>query len=134
MGLITVLMECGIVLVAVVGANALKTATVTPIGITRFILAFILTIQFTQNLVKATTLMYNETVYDNTIKSVDSITGEPVCEPPRFVTPAVASSNSILNTASNQSLSMFSSTNRSMQAFTSSGSLFIGIPAAIQKA
>lgn len=90
MGLITVLVECGVVLVAVVGVNGLKGGAVTAPHITRFILAFILAVQFTRNLIKGTTLMYNKTVYDNTMKSVGLIMDEPVGEQSQSTAPAVA--------------------------------------------
>ncbi|SHN74847.1 ABC transporter ATP-binding protein [Desulfitobacterium chlororespirans] len=90
MGLITVLVEGGVVLVAIVGAYILKAGPLTSSDITRFILAFILAQQFTGSLIKATTLMYNKAVYDNTMKSVERIMGEPVREQPRSGAPAVA--------------------------------------------
>jgi ATP-binding cassette subfamily B protein len=77
-GLVAVLMECGIVLAAVAGANRLRSEPVTVFDITRFVLAVILSGQFTKNLLKSVTLLFNTTVYKNTMKAVNSIMDEPL--------------------------------------------------------
>jgi ATP-binding cassette subfamily B protein len=88
MGLVTVLMEAGVAVAAVVGANVLKSGEITAFDVTRFVFAIILAGNFSKNLYKAVVLMFNTTVYKNTMKAVDGIMDEPV--PPQAAATASA--------------------------------------------
>ena len=80
MGIVMVLAEIGVVLVAIVGANAMQGAPITSAMIVRFVLGVVLAGQFTNNLIKLTTLQYNQQVYNHTMKTVNTILDEPVAE------------------------------------------------------
>jgi ATP-binding cassette subfamily B protein len=90
MGLVTVLMETGIVVAAVVGARILQSKSITAFDVTRFVFAIILAGNFTKNSLKAVVLMFNTTVYKNTMKAVDGIMDEPVPPEPEAQTAAQA--------------------------------------------
>jgi ATP-binding cassette subfamily B protein len=86
MGLVTVLMEAGIVAAAVVGANILQSKAIVAFDVTRFVFAIILAGNFTKNLLKAVVLMFNTAVYKNTMKAVDGIMDELVPPEPEVQT------------------------------------------------
>jgi ATP-binding cassette subfamily B protein len=91
MGLVSVLVEGSVAAVAVVGCYRLmQNEQIESLDITRFILAVILTGIFTQSMMKVTTLMYNKTVYDHTMKAVDGIMREPASSVEKSGVPATA--------------------------------------------
>jgi ATP-binding cassette subfamily B protein len=94
MGLVTVLMEAGIVVAALVGASILQSKSITASEVTRFVLAIILAGNFTKNLLKAVVLMFNTTVYKNTMNTVDGIMDEPV--PPEAEASATVTAGDIV--------------------------------------
>ncbi|MFT4006281.1 MAG: ABC transporter ATP-binding protein [Lacrimispora sp.] len=78
MSFITLLMEGGIVVVAIVGSIILSSQPITAWGITVYILSIILAGQFSKNFSKSMSLQYNKIVFRNTMKAVDSIMSVPV--------------------------------------------------------
>lgn len=78
MSFITLLMEGGIVVAAIVGSVILSSRPITAWGITVYILAIILAGQFSKSFSKSMSLQYNKIVFRNTIKAVDSVMSVPV--------------------------------------------------------
>ncbi len=77
MSFITLLMESGIVIVAIVGSTILSSQPITAWGITVYILSIILAGQFSKNFSKSMSLQYNKIVFHNTMKAVDSVMSVP---------------------------------------------------------
>lgn len=77
MSFITLLMEGGIVVVAIVGSVILSSQPITAWGITVYILSIILAGQFSKNFSKSMSLQYNKIVFRNTMKAVDSVMSVP---------------------------------------------------------
>jgi len=80
MGIVMVLAEIGVVLVAIVGASAMQGEIIMAQMIVRFVLEVVPAGQFTKNLIKKTTLQYNQQVYNHTMKTVNAILDEPASE------------------------------------------------------
>ncbi|MGC4020361.1 MAG: ABC transporter ATP-binding protein [Muricomes sp.] len=78
MSFITMLMEGGIVVVAVAGSVILSSQSVTAGNIMVYILAVILSGQFSKNFSKSMSLQYNKIVFQNTMASIDSVMSIPV--------------------------------------------------------
>ena len=77
MSFITLLMEGGIVVVAIVGAVILKGQPITAWGIIVYILSIILAGQFSKNFSKSMSLQYNKIVFKNTLTTVNSVMEVP---------------------------------------------------------
>jgi ATP-binding cassette subfamily B protein len=77
MSLITLLMESGIVVVAIIGSVILSSRPITAWGIIVYILAIILAGQFSKNFLKTMSLHYNKIVFKNTMAAVDSVLKVP---------------------------------------------------------
>lgn len=77
MSFITLLMEGGIVVVAIVGSIILSSQPITARSIIVYILSIILAGQFSKNFSKSMSLQYNKIVYKNTMKAVDSVMSVP---------------------------------------------------------
>lgn len=77
MSLIFLLMEGGIVAVAVVGSVILSRGPITAWNIIVYILAIILAGQFSRNFSKSMSLEYNKIVFKNTMAAVDSVMKVP---------------------------------------------------------
>ena len=80
MGIVMVLAEAGVVLVAIAGAQIMQGEAVTSDDIIHFVLGVVLAGQFTKNLIKFTNLQYNQQVYNHTMRTVNDILDEPVAE------------------------------------------------------
>jgi ATP-binding cassette subfamily B protein IrtA len=83
MSFITLLLEGGIVVVAIVGSVILSRQPITAWSIIVYILAIILTGQFSKNFSKSMSLQYNKIVFKNTMAAVDSVlkaSAEPLKE------------------------------------------------------
>ncbi len=78
MSFITLLMEGGIVVVAIVGSVILSYRPITAWGIIVYILAIILAGQFSKNFSKSMALQYNKIVFKNTMAAVNSVIDTPV--------------------------------------------------------
>ena len=78
MSLITLLMEGGIVVVAIAGSVILSNRPITAWNIIVYILSIILAGQFSKNFAKTMTLQYNKIVFKNTIAAVNSVMNVPV--------------------------------------------------------
>lgn len=79
MSFVTLLMEAGIVVVAIVGSIILTGSTeVTSWQVVVFILAIMLSGQFAKNFSKLMRLLYNKIVFDNTMNAIASVMNEPV--------------------------------------------------------
>lgn len=77
MSLIFLLMEGGIVVVAVTGSVILSRGPITAWKIIVYILAIILSGQFSKNFSKSMSLEYNKIVFKNTMAAVDSVMSVP---------------------------------------------------------
>lgn len=77
MSLIFLLMEGGIVVVAVAGSVILSRGPITAWKIIVYILAIILAGQFSKNFSKSMSLEYNKIVFKNTMAAVDSVMSVP---------------------------------------------------------
>ena len=77
MSFITLLMEGGIVVVAIAGAVILKGQPITAWGIIVYILSIILAGQFSKNFSKSMSLQYNKIVFKNTLATVNSVMEVP---------------------------------------------------------
>jgi ATP-binding cassette subfamily B protein len=80
MSFITLLMEAGVVVVAITGSIILKRNSISAWRIIVFILAVILAGQFSKNFSKSMSLQYNKIVYKNTMNTVNTIFNEKVNE------------------------------------------------------
>ncbi len=78
MSLVMLLMEAGIVVVAIAGSVILMDRPLTAWNIVAFILSIILGGQFSKNFSKSMSLHYNKIVFQNTIAAVNSVMDEPV--------------------------------------------------------
>lgn len=77
MSLIALLMESGIVVVAIAGSVILSGGPVTAWNIIVYILSIILAGQFSKNFSKSMSLQYNKIVFQNTTAAVDSVMKVP---------------------------------------------------------
>jgi ABC-type multidrug transport system, ATPase and permease components len=77
MSFITLLMEGGIVVVAIAGSVILSSQPITAWGIIVYILSIILAGQFSKNFSKTMSLHYNKIVFKNTMAAVDSVMNIP---------------------------------------------------------
>lgn len=77
MSFITLLMEGGIVVVAIAGSAILSSQTITAWNIIVYILSIILAGQFSKNFSKSMSLQYNKIVFQKTMAAVDSIMNVP---------------------------------------------------------
>ncbi len=77
MSFITMLMESGIVVVAITGSVLLSSKPIKAWSIIVYILSIILAGQFSKNFSKSISLQYNKIVFQNTMAAVDSVMKVP---------------------------------------------------------